>query len=639
MSNSISFNDESENLSDNLNNSTINSLLPLDDDRIVEKDENGEEIIDEDKLEIVEEDDPTKKITKHNFVTSPWTKLGIVGGFFALGFGIVFLTLDSLMNGGSEQIAEVEESAPAPVPFEKENDGEVYAKLALQKQQNDLKNLNSDEVVTESDELIAEEKQESDDTKPPEEVPVRKTTVKKSPQPAKRYQPVKATQRQKPRRTTRATSSQTTARQAKSKRQSPPPQRIATAPPPAVKMPKVTIPSSNIADKEESVIDPVKDIERLRSISSFGRINYGNEIKSSIIVSNPAQNAITNNNIEPLIEPDDVSPETLDSRRRRTYEEEQELSEPEIDSFEESDEVYEDDNSIQRLEPKWEPTTIAETNNFYRVPQQPTAINKFDKFDSNQQLEPLGDIPTKAERLRNALSRNQEVEFVNTQYLSEESQILEEQPIDPEQYLMVGTSIKARLITPLVIAENNPNQNLRFIAQTTERIKSNTGQIAIPAKTQLVITINRVDSGGSMNASVTSILRNGTEYPIAPGSIDVLAKNGNPLIARSYKGGSSKLLGNDIALSAISGLAKVGEVINERDETVEDLPLGGTRTRTSGSKRNIPGALIEGAFGSLSTDIRSRTRKRTDEIMDRPRIWRVKKGKRITIRVNRSIKL
>ena len=329
MSNTIEFNDESEDLSndlDNTANSAINTLLPLDDDRVIEKDENGEEIVDEDKLEIVEKDDPTKKITKHNFVTSPWTKLGIVGGFFALGFGIVFLTLNSLMGGGNEeQIAKPEESAPAPVPFEEQNDGEVYAKLALQKQQSDLKSLNSEEEVIQSDELVPEEKETDLATaNKPEAIQASNTTVKKTAQPVK----VAQTRQPQPQPTvkkTRTTSS-TAARQSPppAKRRAtapPPPQRKAPTPPPPVKMPKVTIPPENVANKLTEDTDPIKDIERLRNISSLGRIDYGNPVKSSIIASNPS-NAIANNNISPLIEPDDVSPEALESRNRRGYQEE-----------------------------------------------------------------------------------------------------------------------------------------------------------------------------------------------------------------------------------------------------------------------------------------------------------------------------
>ncbi len=90
----------------------------------------------------------------------------------------------------------------------------------------------------------------------------------------------------------------------------------------------------------------------------------------------------------------------------------------------------------------------------------------------------------------------------------------------------------------------------------------------------------------------------------------------------------------------ISGLAKVGEIINKPDEEVtEDLPLGGSRTRTRNNNRNPTGAFIEGFFGSVSEVVGKRTERATQEILSRPNIWVVPKNTEITIQVNRSIKL
>ncbi|NJN07536.1 MAG: hypothetical protein HC815_05915 [Richelia sp. RM1_1_1] len=79
MSNSIDFNDDFDTHPNILNNSNVNALLPLDEDRLIEVDGSGEEIIDEETQEATE--DIPVKITKHNFTTSPWTKLSIVGVF------------------------------------------------------------------------------------------------------------------------------------------------------------------------------------------------------------------------------------------------------------------------------------------------------------------------------------------------------------------------------------------------------------------------------------------------------------------------------------------------------------------------------------------------------------------------------
>lgn len=607
MSNPIDFNDNDS--SDNTENSKVDELLPLDDDRVVETDENGD-FIEERPQENSENTDPTKEITKHSFATSPWTKLGVVGGFFGVGFTIMFLTLNSLMGGGGRVAKEDKKIESAEIiEKQKKKDGDIRAKLALQKQQDELSKLNQEEKSSEADTLTEKEREEAAEKK---QVPIAKERV-----PVRRVQEVSSPPRRQPRRTASRNVSRNVSRNTIPKRASSPstPKRktststIASAPrrsslserPQTVPPP----PPDTFKEQEQPDSDPLEDIARLRSLGGLGRVKYNQKINDSVVVSNQLGMGGT-------------SPETIESRNRRGYGQtsEQDFLE------EENSEVFENDdsgNEIEELTPKWEPVNIA---------------NKFEESDEQEVL-------SRNDRFSQAISRTRNYRASNIEYLPEESLILEEgqfsEQKESEQYLTTGLTVDARLTTPLIIAEGRQNKNLRFTAQILEPIKSNTGEIAIPANTQVVIAIKEVDSGGGMNAEVVAFIKNGTEYLVKPGTISVLAKNGNPLMARRYRKGSR--FGDDVFQGAIAGAAKVGEVINERDETVEDLPLGGTRTRRSGSRRDIPGALLEGAFGSISTSVSNRNQRRAERREGRPNIWRIKKGKQITLRVNRSIKL
>lgn len=570
--------------SDLKNASSVNALLPLDNDRLIETDENGEEIIDENAQEIVEEVDPAKIVTKHDFVSSPWTKLGIVGGFFALGFGVVFLSLNNLMSGGGQTVSKPSATpAPVPTPFAQEKDGDAYAKLALQKQESDLKDLNGKEETIKEDDKLTTEKNKSETT-----VKTEQTTKNKSNKVT--TQETQETQQAPPRRTVTKTASTSNSSPS---RQQPRRNTVARVPserssrPVAATIPKVMLPPSDrskvasVSSNSNSSSDPLADIERLRNLSSMGRVEYKKEVNTSIASSDVDESA------------DSVSSETLESRRRRGGDDDSPSSNNENQggSSNSSDE-------IQQLTPKWEPSA-----------------SKTDEFDSAQ---------------------SKQLNLANVNYLQEESQILEERA---PQYLVVGSSTKATLVTPLMIAGDKPNKNLRFVAQLTEPIKSNTGEIAIPAGTQVAITVNGVDGGFGMDAEVAGILKDGTEYPIAPGTISILAAFGNPLIARPYKGKGGEIAGYDITLGSIAGLAKVGEIINRQDETTEDLPLGGTRTRKSGNNRNISGAFLEGAFSALAASVGTRTQTATTEVTSRPNVWYVPGNSKVTLRVNRSIKL
>lgn len=567
---------------------SVNALLPLDDDRVKVHDENGEEIreltTDEDVV------DPAKIVTKHDFVSSPWTKLGIVGGFFALGFGIVYLSINSLMGGNSETAAKPEAIPTAtPTPIEAQKDGDAYAKLALQKQQSDLQNLNGKEETTNEATQLTDDKNENKnktsttiaETKPTAKLTTKPTTttVTKKPKPAP--QKVQST------RPTPAPSSaqarRTTIARVPSQR---PSRTIAST------IPKVTIPRDTNSNRtsvasapnrstNQTPSDPLAEIERLRNLTSMGRVNYNKELDDTTVANNDTNTS-------------GVSPETIESRNRRNGD--TATTDEQSENNQDRNTTNTNNGEIQQLTPRWEPNA-GKTVEF-------SAQNK---------------------------------QLMNVNFSQEESQILEERA---PQYLVIGSSTKATLVTPLLIAQDKPNKNLRFVAQLNEPIKSNTGEIAIPTGTQVAIVTNAVDGGFGMDAEVVAILKDGTEYPIAPGTITVLASKGDPLIARPYKGKGGEIARYDITLGAIAGLAKIGEIINQPDSTTtQNLPLGGTVSTTSGTQRNISGAFLEGAFTALGSSVGKRTNTAVTEVTARPNVWYVPANTKVTLRVNRSIKL
>ena len=61
---------------------SVDSLLPIDEDKKPIEDEiesSEDEVVDEEEIEA---EDPALVQTKHDFVTSPWSRLGIIGGAF-----------------------------------------------------------------------------------------------------------------------------------------------------------------------------------------------------------------------------------------------------------------------------------------------------------------------------------------------------------------------------------------------------------------------------------------------------------------------------------------------------------------------------------------------------------------------------
>jgi Bacterial conjugation TrbI-like protein len=549
---------------DQENNSTVNDLLPIDDDKpVIDEDD----LHSEDNLEEQLEEDPASVQTKHDFITSPWSRLGIIGGAFGVGFLVMFAALNSIMGGGSKKAQDTKfEPTPTSTKAAENKDGEILSKLALQKQEQELDALNNPKPERDLEpEKPKEEVKEKD--KKPQAKPVAKTPSYKPRPPQPRYQP-------QPRRVAETP---------------PPPRRVlqVPSPPPEPRQTRqartpLPPPPSREAFKpqETKAADPIAELERLRALGNVGRVDYAQQQAPS------RPNQIAANSPTP----EDVSSVELTpqrpSRRRSNR-----LGEQPTNSNNNTN-----NNNIEQLRPRWEPTETEATT---------------------------------------ASSQAKNVNF------SEEDAILQEKK---PQYLVVGEYAKATLNTPLLIPQNNTDKeqanNLRFVATLTEPLKGNTNEIAIEAGTEIVISVISVDNSSNMKAEVTAILKDGTEYPISPGTISVLGKEGSPLIARPHNDKGDEIAGYDATLGVISGIAKVGEIINKPDEEItEDLPLGGSRTRTRNNNRNPTGAFIEGFFGSVSEVVGKRTERATQEILSRPNIWVVPQNTEITIQVNRSIKL
>ncbi|MDF5731364.1 MAG: TrbI/VirB10 family protein [Rhizonema sp. PD38] len=539
--------------------SSVDHLLPLDDEC-----DNHQDISNSDEVEEEIEEDPALVRTKHDLVTSPWSRLGIIGGAFGAAFLVIFVVLNGMMNG--DKTAKKPEITPTPTttatPVEKK-DGDVYAKLALAKQQEELDALNGkknkEEEKPQARELPPEKSTAKDNPTQnaviPEKAPKRVVVPQETEQPRQHLEPAIAIS---PRR------SQVVFQPIQPERSQP------------VSYRRVASAISPQSTPNSGALDPLAELERLRNLGNVGRVQYVS-IKNTEVT--PTTGSSTTERT--IVAQDDTS--TSRPRRRRNSSLNQESTNNGNNTS----------TPVEELRPRWQPISQSE--------------------DKGQQ--------------------------VTSNYLSEESQILEEKKA---QYLVVGSFARATLVTPLVLPQTRQPQHKEqcFVAQLDEPIYSNTGEVALEKGTLLALTITSIDGSSSINAEVTAIIKDETEYPVSPGTISILGKDNSPLIARPYKNKGAEIARYDTTLGAIAGIAKVGEIINRPDEQVtQSLPLGGVITQSSNNKRNLGSAFLEGTFGKLSETIGKRTERATDEIVNRPVVWYVPKNTKITVKVDRSLKL
>lgn len=522
-------------LDDNENRQTdINTILQIDEDNP------SPNLNPVNNIEELEDEDPAEHLTKHDISTSPWSKFGVVGLVFGVGFSVVFLFFSGIFNSTSEANNE---DIPPPIAEEtlarlEQNDGDVYAQAALGKQEVELKKINQKTPKTEENTTATIA------TKPVS------TTANPSP----------PTPTPKPRRTSSPSSPvNRSTRQAINT--SPSPRSFATSP------------TRNLSIDTSTAIttDPIAELNRLRRVGSFGNISYGNHSATT------SQRTVSRLN-------NDFTPPPTPTR----------------DSHQISP-IRPTGGGIERIEPRW------------RVERQQQATNNF--------------------------------QLASLNYLPQEAQIINERR---NRYLVVGSFASGELVTPLVKEQSTDRNNQptdharRYVAKLTQDLKDNYGNIAIARGSLMALEMLSVDGASYAQVQVTSIIKDKTEYPISAGAITVQGDGGRPLIAQQYKDKGGEIAQYDLTVGLVSGLGKVGEIINRPDveDEIEDELFGTIRRRTrSQNRRDIGGAMLEGAFGSLSEIIGRRAETSTQEILARPNVWYIPSNTKVTFLVNRTLEL
>ncbi|MFN6499020.1 MAG: TrbI/VirB10 family protein [Nostoc sp. DedQUE01] len=464
--------------------------------------------------------------TKHTLVTSPWSRLAIITIPFGVGFLAIFWMLNGVFNPApAPKIALKTQSTPTTEQAQQsdDGDGDARAKLALSDQASELNKINLNKKEQPAQEKVSQTHPVVP-SKPPS--PLEPRPVQQQPRPAP--QPIRT--------------------------YTPLPTRTSFSPRPYISASARTL----------TPLDPFEQLNKLRSIGSYGKIAYTETSINNQSSLDPAQTQAVQN---------------------------------------QSDEQ-------------------ADTNNF----DQTTSLHS---SDSLEKIRPRWQVETQAK---------------SDKYLGQESQIIQGKQT---RYLTVGTFASGVLATPLVQATVNnsgqtstPNSN-RSVARLKEDLRDNYGQVALPAGTLLAVELASVDGGSVAIAHVRSIIKDNTEYPIGVGAISVTGEGGRPLIARRLQDRGGEIARNDLFGGAVSALGKVGEMMNQPDseEEIEDEFTGRIKRRSSGNRRNITGALLEGFFGQVSQNLSQRNQRATQEILSRPNAWFIPQGTKVSITVNRSLEL
>jgi hypothetical protein len=202
--------------------------------------------------------------------------------------------------------------------------------------------------------------------------------------------------------------------------------------------------------------------------------------------------------------------------------------------------------------------------------------------------------------------------------------------------ILVGTSAKGSTLTP-ILWNGGASSSAKFIIKLDEAISDNSGQMALPSGSQLVVIAKTVSNSLALaDLEVVSVVINGTEYTAPIGAITVRDDNNGLLIGEDYFRRNEQTANRDF-LSILTGAASsVGQALNRPTSTFSFNGLGGSTT-VSNQGRDILGAALEGGFKDLPSIWTQRNQQALQEIASKPNVYQIPKGKAVRIFINRTI--
>lgn len=513
------------------NQLTVDEILKLDEEPSeTSSEKNSDEI------------DDAEFLTQHTVVTSPWSRIGIIGVPLGVGFLIFYFMFNNIINGQSSvKKPEVnsQDKTTQITPDAENKDGDVYAQLALSKQQEEL-----DKIKQQKEKLPVKEQPSPTSAKSLQREASR-VQVSSTPTPPVTYS--------SPQRYQSVTRPQIA-------------QRSSFA------LPRV---SNHSITKVQKTVDPIDELNRLRSIGSYGLIAYADSSVSESTLPDPADTSSLQTN--------QVQPQAINID-----------SEPTSSITEENT-----SNRIEKIRARWqvEAKTSPRVNlaSSY-LPQESQILTERKTRYLSVGEEATGILVTAVVKQQTDSKNNQSQKDDGRRFVAKLTQDLRDNY--GEVAIPKGTMLAVELVG--VDGGNYATANVRSIIKDNTEYPLTAGAISVQGeKGKPLIAKKFQDKGGAI-----------ASYDMTVGLVGGLAKVGEII----NQPDSQSTINNSTIGSFSSAV-------------------------TQNNRRNLGGAFLEGAFDSLGDILSDRAARSTQEILSRPNVWHIPKGTKVTFIVNRSLEL
>ncbi|AFY45053.1 TrbI/VirB10 family protein [Nostoc sp. PCC 7107] len=212
----------------------------------------------------------------------------------------------------------------------------------------------------------------------------------------------------------------------------------------------------------------------------------------------------------------------------------------------------------------------------------------------------------------------------------------------------VGTSTRAVVATAIFGETTRTRGNDKddedknvFVIQLKQPLKSIDGEVAIPAKTELLAEIKSLSDQGLLQLNVTKIVsqKDGviTETTLPRNAIIIRGVKGRPLIANKFPNAGGAIASMDLGLFVLGGIGKAAELFNRTEAQVVTTTATGTIISNTNPRTNILAGVLEGGFNSVVPQISQRNQQAIAQLTQQTNVWFIAAGKEVEVYVNQQL--
>ena len=216
---------------------------------------------------------------------------------------------------------------------------------------------------------------------------------------------------------------------------------------------------------------------------------------------------------------------------------------------------------------------------------------------------------------------------------------LEVDPIDPE-ILLPGSAAQVEVLNSLTWASDLPRALGSVVL--SESLDSD-GFEVLPTGTEMIVQIDALSESGAVAMNVVAIVLPGSAeaipLSIPEGAIAILDTDGGYPVANAESSSEEQLRRIDRQQAMLGALSGVGNYLNRPERETSIFGVNGSSISREFGSGSIWGSILSGAANEMLRSRSNRLEDEASEIMDRPTIWSIEKGRALQIFITQEVAL